>query len=83
MRHRLARGMVLFSLVLGVVLSPTRFVALAQGPDTRGLYVPPAATFIHDPAEIPIALEFGLTSLRASRARSIMRARPIRTRRSS
>jgi nitrous oxidase accessory protein NosD len=63
MRHRLSRGMVLFSLVLGVVLSPTRFVALAQGPDTRGLYVPPAATFIHDPAEIPIALEFSLTSL--------------------
>jgi hypothetical protein len=55
--------MVLFSLVLGVVLSPTRFLALAQGPDTRGLYVPPAATFIHDPAEIPIALEFRLTSL--------------------
>jgi len=33
-------------------------VAFAQGPNRRGLYVPPISSFIHDPAETPLALAF-------------------------
>jgi nitrous oxidase accessory protein NosD len=37
--------------------------ARAQGPNRRGLYVPPAGGYIHDPAETRIALEFGRVPL--------------------
>ncbi len=50
---------------VGVVLwtACAASLAAAQGPDTRGLYVPPAGGFIHDPAETPVVLEFGATPL--------------------
>src|SRR5262245_39511971 len=41
----------------------TTFTALADGPNRKGVYVPPSGGFIHDPAEAPVALEFGLASL--------------------
>jgi hypothetical protein len=51
------------SVVLGIAAFVTSFVALAQGPSRAGLYVPPESSYIHDPSETPVALEFGLTSL--------------------
>lgn len=61
MTYRPRRCAAFFSLVLGfAAFAPT---LAAQGPNTHGLYVPPAAAFIHDPSETPVALDFGLTSL--------------------
>jgi hypothetical protein len=41
----------------------TTFTALGDGPNRKGVYVPPSGGFIHDPAEAPVAIEFGLGSL--------------------
>src|SRR5262245_45180175 len=41
----------------------TSFTPLADGPNRKGVYVPPSGGFIHDPAEAPVTLEFGLASL--------------------
>src|SRR5262249_54905934 len=41
----------------------TTFTAFADGPNRKGVYVPPSGGFIHDPAEAPVTLEFGLASL--------------------
>lgn len=42
---------------------PTSFVALAQGLNQHGLYVPPTNSFISDPSETPIKLTFGTLPL--------------------
>src|SRR5262249_55494535 len=39
------------------------FTALGDGRNRKGVYVPPSGGFIHDPAEAPVTLEFGLASL--------------------
>src|SRR5262249_10732409 len=41
----------------------TTSTAIADGPNRKGVYVPPSGGFIHNPAESPVALEFGLASL--------------------
>src|SRR5262250_707827 len=41
----------------------TTFTALGDGPNRKGVYVPPSGGYIHDPAEAPVTLEFGLASL--------------------
>src|SRR6266540_3274829 len=41
----------------------TTFTAIADGPNRKGVYVPPSGGFIHDSAEAPVTLEFGLASL--------------------
>jgi nitrous oxidase accessory protein NosD len=58
-RKRTSRWLIL----LYVVASGTAFPAGASGPNPRGLYVPPAVGFIHDPLEIPVALELGQVPL--------------------
>ncbi len=63
MRHGTSRCAVFCSVILWVAGFPASFIALAQGPNRHGLYVPPVSSFIQDPAEAPIALDFGLMSL--------------------
>jgi F5/8 type C domain/Right handed beta helix region len=63
MTYRTRGRAVCISVVLGIAASVTSVVALAQAPNRAGLYVPPAPSYIHDPSETPVALEFGLTSL--------------------
>ncbi len=43
----------------GVAALLSSFAALAQGPNLHGLYVPPANSFIQDPSETRITLNFG------------------------
>jgi hypothetical protein len=52
-----------FRIVLFFVLSSASFMAVAQGPNQSGLYVPPTNSFIFDPAENRIALDFGSLQL--------------------
>jgi hypothetical protein len=52
-----------FRIVLFFVLSSASFIAVAQGPNQSGLYVPPTNSFIFDPAENRISLEFGSLQL--------------------
>jgi hypothetical protein len=51
MRHGTSRCVLFCSVVLWVAGFPASFIALAQGPNRHGLYVPPVSSFIHDPAE--------------------------------
>src|SRR5262245_23368792 len=39
------------------------FTPLVDGPNRKGVYVPPSGGYVHDPAESPVALEFGLALL--------------------
>src|SRR4029453_6248306 len=41
----------------------TTFTALGDGPNRKGVYVPPSGGLLHDRAEPPGAMEFGLGSL--------------------
>ncbi len=54
---------VIRSVILWMTAVPTSFVALAQGPNPHGLYVPPTSSFISDPTETPIKLTFGTMPL--------------------
>src|SRR5256885_16653473 len=46
-------------IVFFFVLVSANLIAVAQGPNSNGLYVPPSSNFIFDPLENRIALEFG------------------------
>ena len=63
MKYRTSQCVVFCIVFLWVATLSASFVAVAQGPNRQGLYVPPVNSFIHDPAETPIALEFGSASL--------------------
>src|SRR5262245_46269876 len=62
MKRRTSRCTVFCSVVL-LVASSAGSAVMAQGPNQRGLYVPPARGFIYDPTETAIALNFDSESL--------------------
>src|SRR5215510_7457717 len=59
MRYSTSRLAIFRSVVFLIVLSSVSFLALAQGPNRNGLYVPPENNFILDPSESRVALELG------------------------
>ncbi len=63
LRTLTSRRVVVCCLVLCSAGSAAGSAPLGYGPDPRGLYVPPAQTFIHDPGETPVVLEFGQVPL--------------------
>src|SRR2546423_6338235 len=50
-------------LALAWVLAATAILARADGPTHPGLYVPPGSSFILNPGETPVALNFGWARL--------------------
>ena len=58
MRYSPAARIGFSTAVLWLITVPTTSVTVAQGPNYKGLYVPPASSFILDPAENRIALNF-------------------------
>ena len=57
------RKYIAVTVIFWMTAVPTSLVALAQGPNQQGLYVPPSNSFISDPTETPIKLTFGTLPL--------------------
>jgi len=59
----LTRKYIAVTVIFWMTAVPTGLVALVQGPNQQGLYVPPSNSFISDPTETPIKLTFGTLPL--------------------